>query len=231
MSKASILIVEDEALVADDIARMLTQEGYTVFGIADNAEDVLKILDKKVPDVILLDINIKGDQDGIELSSALKVPFIYLTSYYDQHTIERASKTKPAGYVLKPFSNKDLMVNIELALKKTSEVKVVHAESVKIFVRKDQELISISSDDILYAEAFDNYSYVYTSDQKYMVSHTLKSIQEKLEPFGFVRVHRSFLVNYEAIEAISEGFVLLNGCKVLIGRSYRRSLMNILSLL
>ena len=86
--KASVLIVEDEALIADDIASILEKNGYSVTDIVDNSADALESIAQSKPDVALLDINIKGDHDGIELAPKLDVPFVFLTSYYDQNTIK-----------------------------------------------------------------------------------------------------------------------------------------------
>ncbi len=229
--KASILIVEDEALIADDIANTLEKNGYRITDIVDNAEDALEACTREKPDVALLDINIKGDMDGLELAPLLKLPFIFLTSYYDQHTLNRARTVKPSGYIVKPFAEKDLIVNIELAFEKKTLSAHQPALPVKLFVRKDQEIIALDSDRIVFAEAFDNYTNVYTETDKYIISHTLKSIEEKLLPLGFRRVHRSYLINFQAIDHIQENTIYLKGHQVAIGKSYRKEFFNRLELL
>ena len=104
-------------------------------------------------------------------------------------------------------------------------------DPVKLFVRKDQEILSINSSDIIYAKAFDNYTIVYTNQDKYIISHTLKSIEDKLLPLGFIRIHRSYLINFQEIDSISEGMVFLKGHQVLIGKSYRKDFFDRLSML
>lgn len=229
--KASVLIVEDEALIADDIAGILEKYRYRITDVVDNAADALTTITKDKPDVALLDININGNLDGISLAPKLQLPFVFLTSYYDQHTLDRARTVNPAGYIVKPFGEKDLIVNIELACQK----KIVTPQSPlppsKLFVRKDQEIISLNSDKIIFAEAFDNYTNVYTASDRYIVSHTLKSIEEKLLPLGFVRVHRSYLINFQAIECIQENIIFMSGHKVSIGKSYRKDFYSQLALL
>ncbi len=232
MSKASILVVENEPLIADDVSETLERYGYNVVGVADEAPEALELIRSESPDIALLDINIEGDVDGIELASQLKIPFVFFTSYYDQKTLDRAKRTNPAGYIVKPFSENDLIANIEMALHRGHKKGTGSEKSPeKLFVRKDQEIISLKSSEIVYVEAFDNYANVYTSSEKYLISHTLKSIGEKLIPLGFVRVHRSFLINFDLIDSISEGYVFLKGHRVQIGKSYKKGFMERLSLL
>lgn len=231
MSKPSILIVEDEPLIADDIAETLEANGFTVCDIVDEAEEALNAVAKYSPDLALLDINIEGDQDGISLAEQLSIPFIFLTSYYDKATLERAGKTNPSGYLVKPFQENDLIANVELGLNRKRIITKSNSTPEKLFVRKDQEIISVMSDEILYAEAFDNYTNVYTEGSKYIISHTLKSVEEKLQHLGFFRVHRSFLINFHAIDSISENYVFMKGHKVQISKSYRKELMDRLTLI
>lgn len=222
MTQASILVVEDEPIIADDIAMNLQDFGYNVKGIASNVDDALNAIAKSSPQMVLIDINLEGDRDGIELGAILnkkfKIPFIYLTSYYDDTTISKAKETNPAAYIIKPFDERDLKINLEIALFKQ---KPITYRSEKLFVKKNQKLIALAPENITYVEAFDNYAYVHTLNEKYMISHTLKSIGEKLVDKGFLRVHKSYLINFEHISSISEGFVYLGNTHIPIGKSYR----------
>ncbi len=232
MSSISILIVEDEPLVADDIAMILENNGYEVAGIADNSEEAMEILQDQSPKLALLDINIEGNQDGIEFAKTLNIPFIFLTSYYDRRTLDRAKRVNPSGYIVKPFSEKDLIANVEMAVyRKTSSSVTESGNPEKFFVKKDQEMISLLASEIVFVEAFDNYATVYTENDKYLISHTLKSVEEKLIPMGFYRIHRSFLINFSLIDSISEGYVFLKGHRVQIGKSYKKGFLEKLSVL
>src|ERR1700744_6364646 len=103
----SVLIVEDESIVALDLQESLEAEGYTVSGVADNGVEALERYTALHIDLVLLDINIKGDWDGIETAHRLmavkKRPFIFLTAYGDEDTFGRAKQTHPSSYLLKPF--------------------------------------------------------------------------------------------------------------------------------
>ncbi|UXX80230.1 response regulator [Reichenbachiella carrageenanivorans] len=231
MSKPSVLVVEDEPLIADDIASILEKNGYDVVDIVDEVVDAFASIKKYNPDIALLDINIEGDEDGIDLAERLNVPFVFLTSYYDQNTLDRAKKTNPSGYIVKPFNEKDLIANVEIALSRTRKNKAKVDSPEKLFLRNGQEIVSVMSSDIVYVEAFDNYANVFTATEKFIISHTLKSIEEKLLPFGFIRVHRSYLINFAHVDSLSEGYVFLKGHKVQIGKSYRKEFIDGLSML
>ncbi|MBK7762734.1 MAG: response regulator transcription factor [Bacteroidetes bacterium] len=119
MIEFKILIVEDEPLIAEDIAFVLKKNDYHVSGIAYYEEDAYVELEKN-PDMVLLDINLNGIQSGIRIAEIInekyQLPFIYLTSYSDKYTIEKAKHTEPSGYLVKPFSDAGLYSAIEIAL-------------------------------------------------------------------------------------------------------------------
>ena len=114
-----VLVVEDEALVAEELQERLTRLGYRVVGVHDTAERALVATDALQPDLVLMDIRLKGRMDGIEAASHIyqqhQIPVIYLTAHSDQSTRQRAMATAPFGYVLKPFQERDLLVAIEVA--------------------------------------------------------------------------------------------------------------------
>ena len=122
MPGKKILIVEDDDVLARVIIWRLTNLGYTVCGRGATGAEAMELLVNEKPDLVLMDINLKGEIDGIDTTSMIKkgfkVPVIYLTSQFDGPTIERAKATRPDGFVLKPFGDKDLQVAIELALTK-----------------------------------------------------------------------------------------------------------------
>ncbi|MDH5719287.1 MAG: diguanylate cyclase [Spirochaetia bacterium] len=124
MKTEQILIVEDEGLIAKEIEARLKTLGYQITGIMQNGEDVLEHIPKYKPDLILMDIQIKGNMDGIEIAQKIKklyqIPVIYLTAFADEKTLERAKKTNPYGYIVKPFDETDLKIRIDMALYKHS---------------------------------------------------------------------------------------------------------------
>ncbi len=234
----NILIIEDEPVIADDLEATLLDLDYEVADVVDNGEDAMLALSNDEVDLILMDISIDGDMDGIELAIKInenhQIPIIFLTSFYDKSTLNRAKKTNPAGYIVKPFEEKNLIANIEIALakiKKTPLLSQNNFSADKFFIRENNDLLSINLSDINWIEAYNNYSYIYTDKDKYLISHTLKSIDEKLTGKGFVRVHRSFLVNFNKITLVSEGYVFVKEEKIPLGKSHRQDFYKKLELL
>ena len=120
MKKKRILIAEDEIITSMEIRDKLTGLGYDVIGEATSGERAIALVDEKQPDLILIDIRLKGDMDGIEVAENIRskfdLPVVYLTAYSDERTLERARVTEPYSYLLKPFADKELHTAIELAL-------------------------------------------------------------------------------------------------------------------
>lgn len=126
-AEGRILVVEDEHIVAMGIKKMLKSLGYTVTGIASSGEDAISKAESTFPDVVLMDIMLKGDMDGVEAAMEIKkmfnVPVVYLTAYSDSKILERAKRTEPFGYIIKPFDEKDLYSSIEVALQRYRKEK------------------------------------------------------------------------------------------------------------
>lgn len=121
MSNISILIIEDEMIIAMDIESKLKRLGYDVAGICVSSEEAIDYLSFNNPDLVLCDIMIDGTQDGIEVAERFKdqnIPFVFLTSLADRPTLERAKKVVPYGYIVKPFTEKDILTTVEMALHK-----------------------------------------------------------------------------------------------------------------
>jgi len=122
MANERIFIVEDEGIVAADLETMLKRLGYTVVGMAASGEEAVEAIPKAKPDLVLMDIRLQGEMDGIQTAEHVMVghdiPVTFLTAYADETTLERAKVTLPYGYILKPFEERDLRTTIELALYK-----------------------------------------------------------------------------------------------------------------
>ncbi len=122
MKKATILVVEDEAIVAMDVEAVLQGLGYTVVGTAATGEEAIRKAAEHHPDLVLMDIRLRGEMDGIEAARQIRaqaaIPIVYLTAFADEEIIARAKLTEPFGYILKPFQARELHSNIEMALYK-----------------------------------------------------------------------------------------------------------------
>ena len=122
MNTDKIMVVEDEWVVADQLCKDLKDLGYTVCSTASTGDEAIKKVEVDRPDLILMDIVLKGKIDGIEaadrVNSQFNIPILYLTAYTNQEYIERAKQTNPFGYLLKPYNQNELYANIEMALHK-----------------------------------------------------------------------------------------------------------------
>lgn len=120
MPAARILVVEDEQLVADDLRETLESLEYCVVGLVASGEDAIRCAEQNLPDLILMDIHLSGEMDGIQataqIQSRLDIPVVYLTAYADRPTLERVKATHPFGYIVKPFNESMLSTTIEVAL-------------------------------------------------------------------------------------------------------------------
>lgn len=117
-----ILIVEDEQIVALDLKRRLTKLGYQITGMAANGNKALALVKREQPNIVLMDIHIQGDADGVEVAAMMQkmhsIPVIYLTAYSEEKTLSRARETRPYGYLLKPFSDRELHVMIQISIER-----------------------------------------------------------------------------------------------------------------
>jgi len=133
MAKTKILVVEDESIVARDIGNMLLGLGYEVAGVVPSGEEAVELARRTRPHLVLVDIMLQGEKNGIEAADQIytgyNIPVVYLTAYADQTTLQRAKKTEPFGYLLKPFEERELQTTIEVALYKyTMERKLKNRE-------------------------------------------------------------------------------------------------------
>jgi DNA-binding LytR/AlgR family response regulator len=235
MKLVNVLIVEDEPIIAQDLSYTLKDLGYNPVGIAYDSDDAIEALANEKIDLVLLDINIDGPKDGVDIAEIINashhLPFIFLTSYSDAETIERVKKTKPVGYLVKPIDEKDLHTTIEIGLNNFQEKinmnEIINQEFNDIlFIKDHNSLVKIEISDILYAEASDNYTLVHTDKKKFIISSTLKAIEGRLANWKFIRVHRSFLINPYKIDSISSSFVMVGSHKIPISRRLKEDFMD-----
>lgn len=143
----SIFIVEDEAVVALDLKNNLEQIGYHILGIAASGENILENLKKIKPDLIIIDIKLQGPLDGIDTADIInkhyKIPFIFLSAYSDEAVIERAKLVEPYGYIIKPFSNNNLRISIEMAMHRVNMNKQLF--KLEMQLRQSEKLKAVGN--------------------------------------------------------------------------------------
>ncbi|GAA0893869.1 hypothetical protein GCM10009122_35490 [Fulvivirga kasyanovii] len=231
VEKVKILIVEDEAVLAMDIAYRLKRFGYEIFPPVHGPHEALTSLERGQPDICVLDIHLAGgEMDGIELARKINaqygLPLIFLTSHDDDLMINRAKEVNPAAYILKPFNDKEVRIAIEIALANSSPSanRAQRADALSIndslFLRNGQHHERVKFEHILWLKADDNYTEIHTASKTYVYSIVLKKMEENL-PEQFYRVHRSFMVNKECISGFEGNNLLINGERIPVSKPYR----------
>jgi DNA-binding LytR/AlgR family response regulator len=238
--KVKILIVEDEMLIGANISLQLNELGYQVTGIIPRGEEALKHIEDHLPDIILLDINLKGDLDGIETAIEMQkthnIPIIYLTANTDDAHFNRAKETKPFGFISKPFKKLDLQRTIELTInqmeskdKKSVEIDSQNNNSFLlsdcIFVRHLNSMVKVDIKDILYIEAERNYCRIFSSAKEYLVVMSLKEMDEKLPSKHFLRTHRSYIINLSQIKEIAATHVVVGNKALPVTKELKEELL------
>lgn len=242
-----LLIVEDEVLLAQDIALRLSKLKYQVVSMAHSAEQAIELLKAHSDiDVVILDIMIHGDKDGIDLAKIINttyhIPFIFLTSHADKQIVARAKKVNPYSYLLKPFNDRQISIAIEMALSnfsKNAPVKDLlkehkpdeqENEILKIkdslFLKKNNRYERVYLSDILFLEADSNYTTIYTKADKFIYSMVLKKLEEKLPKTMFLRVHRSYIVNMQSVEGFEGNQLNINNQKVPVSKSHHNEVFS-----
>jgi two-component system response regulator LytT len=242
MANVKVGIVEDEMIIAEGIAEALKQYGYMPTSPATSYTEALEMVEKENPDILLLDIQLSGKKDGIELAWKIKedynIPFIFLTGNSDAATVERAKKLCPPAYLVKPFNKEELYTSIEICLHKFSvsqEKNVLQKKDnylIKdsLFIKQGQSFQKVSIEDIMYLESDNVYINIYTKQNKMLVRSTIQNYIELLSSKSFFRLHRSFAANIHHIESITPESVFINGREIPVGKSYREELLAVLRL-
>lgn len=252
-ARAAVLIVEDENLIAQHLQKILRGLNYDVVGVARRATDALQLLRQgPLPDLVLLDIMLRGEIDGIDLAHRLRaeyqLPFLFVTAFADATTLARATQTHPLGYIVKPFEEKDIYAALEMYWANTETAAVTAPVSAplsvlapepieslahdSIFIRHRRQLIKVRFDELLWVEADSNYTLLQTSESKYAVANTLRQVEERLPAADFIRIHKTYVVALRMITALDTHNVTIgNGTLIPLGRTYQPMLMSRLNLL
>lgn len=215
-----ILIVENEMNIASNISLQLINLGYHVTEIISRGEEVLLSIENELPNIILMDINLKGDLDGIDIVHLIQkkqnIPIIYLTANADEVSFNRAKQTHPHAFLSKPFKKIDLIHTIELTVQRLNDENNINISledsyilSDSIYIRSSDKMIKVIIKNVLYIEAERNYCKIHCKEKQLLIVSTLKELDEKLPSQHFLRIHRSFIVNIAHIDEIATSYVLI----------------------
>jgi len=232
----NILIVEDDTIIGANISLQLTNLGYEVTGLVSRGEEAIVHVKENPPDILLLDINLKGSLNGIETAKLIQqfqdIPIIYLTANSDESTFEKAKETHPKAFITKPFNKLNLQRTIALVVEQLGKRKSVPDQNEievlkdRIFIRHNGKMEKLLLQDILYIEADRNYCNIITNSDKYLLASTLKVMKEKLPKSTFVRVHRSFMVNISKLDVVAEGHLEIGRKVIPVSKSFKEGLLS-----
>jgi DNA-binding LytR/AlgR family response regulator len=241
-SPLKILIVEDEMLIAANISIQLESLGYEILGIIPRGQEAINVIKSDKPDLVLMDINLKGEMDGIETATLMQldgaIPIIYLSANTDEASFKRAKATNPYAFLSKPFKKLDLKNALALAsdriLIEKSEPQNQPDKFVlndRIFVRHNEVMVKIIIEDILYLEADRNYCNVCTKSNIYLLVNTLKNMEDKLPVEQFQRIHRSFIVNVNHVDEVAQNHITVENKILPLSKELRKDLLDRLRLI
>lgn len=219
-----IVIGEDEILIAEHLKDIVNSFKHNVVGVGHNKAKILEIIDKTKPDLVLLDIRMENKYDGIEIAEIISekygIPFIFITAHSNKEILGKALPTKPSGYIIKPFKPMDVYTAIHIATDKFRNNKADNY----LLIKENYKQIKVLLYTILFIKSDDNYVEIHTNRKKYIKRISLKTLQDNLEPNGFVRIHRSYLVNLHHINKVNATIVEVGDYKLPISRNYLKAL-------
>lgn len=224
MTPLAVLIVEDNPSYALELEILVEKLGYKLTGVVDNSAEAIEAILIEQPDLILMDIDIKGRLTGIEVAEKTKhltIPVLFITSFGDEIHYQQVQKFNPVGYLVKPVNKYTLESAIALALNNIKlhqdkeetipspdiDLDIEMEEAViplkeYLFFKKKGIFHKVKIENILFLEASDDYCLVHSDKQTFLISQRLSKMAELLETYSFMRVHRSYVVNLHAILAL-----------------------------
>ena len=213
-----ILIFEDETLIAHDIKQTLKKIGFVNAKIAKDYNAAKSILEAYEPDLIFVDIQIGGSFDGLKLADDCmqnNIPFIYITSYDDDETIEKATKFGPIAYIIKPYREGELKAAIQIYRAKISHEK-------QVIINDGLKKYKIKLDNILFMEAHTPYVKIHLINSIITVRNSLSNVIDQFSNEEIIRIHRSYAVNIDKITVFKANMIEINGFEIPVSRTYAK---------
>ncbi len=230
------MIVEVGTLIANCIRSQLPKTEYEITSIVSSGEAALLSIHESPPDIVLMEILLKGEMDGIETARQIlemvNLPIIFLSGQSDEALFSKARKTRPSAFISKPFKPIDLNHAIQLATNSPGRPDSNGSRKASpyvlrdcIFVKNNEKMIKIAIEDILYVEAERNYCRFYCMDKEYLLVITLRKLEEKLPPEFFLRIHRSYIINISKVKEIGTGHVVISRNTIPLNKSSKNELL------
>lgn len=232
MSAHRILIVEDEDWIAEDLKQTLVENGFEVMPIVQSYELAMLSLRSDQPDLVLLDIRLKGAGTGVdiarEINERYKIPFLFLSSNIDPKTMQEVLEEMPHSILTKPCKPFDLIAGVKLALSKGSIEITTEQSSIKdetFFVKSEHAYQKIEIAQLLYIKGDGSYSRLQMENERIVLRATLKDFEMVANHQHLMRVHRSYIVNTQFIDKIHSKFLEIGDFEIPITKEGRDELL------
>ncbi|AWG21528.1 DNA-binding response regulator [Flavobacterium faecale] len=213
MNSINVLIIEDTPAESDALIEVLTENNYSIVGVARTNAEALQLFYNNPVDIVVIDVFLNGSPDGISFAETINAvpnaskPFVFLTSSKDRQIFERAKLTQPFSFLMKPFNELEILYALEMAVEKFYKQPNVFLSDDQdtvigqdyLFIKKNKALKKVLLADIIYVEVEDRYCKIVTTAEKFLILMSLSKIMELLNPKTFCRTHRNFLINIEKI--------------------------------
>lgn len=223
-TKSKVLIVDDDVFISEQLNSILEDLGYQVSDIAFNAESAIHSLKTNPPDIAILDINMHGRNQGFEIARYIKdnvnIPFIFLTSFADESTVNEASKLTPDSYLLKPFNEATIFSTLNIVLQRH------HKNNSYFNIKIGHEIHKVKDSDLLFIMSSDKYIEIHTKTKKYLKRDTINSFLQQNEQKGICRVHRSYAVKLDNIDSVKGSIIHINNLEIPISNTYKQDFKN-----
>lgn len=230
MATIKIGVVEDEMIIAASIVSTLKKLNYHVANTASNYNAAIEMIEKDDLQLLLLDINIGGQKDGIDVASHVRsrynIPIIFLTANSDIATVQRAKVVKPDAYLLKPFTKDDLYTAIEIAFSSYKDINDKQIKKDSIVLKTGYDYVKLKFSEIIFIESNDNYVSINLVSGKPLFSRaTVSEMTEKLPSSLFSRINRSIIINHSFIRKIETDQVIVGDSKFSITTKSKQELL------
>ena len=224
-----IIIVESDIPIAAKLSLQLNRLGYNITGIFSRAKDALHFLEQEVPDLILLDDQLKGQLNGIESKRSQSRNTSSPVIYFSKRTADTLDRIIPRSINKRKERLKKEIKGSLSKFQKNKDAQILKGNEHcilkdRIFVRHHEKMVRISLDDIQYIEADRNYCKVFSKDKKYLLVTTLKEVDEKLSDNRFLRIHRSYIANISHIDEIGGNHVVIDSHSLPLSKNMRPEL-------
>lgn len=229
-----ILAIDDDPIFAESIREMVEEIGHLLIEVVSEITEFKRLVKATDPELLLIDIDLGQEISGIELANELSTdiscPFIFITSHTDLETTQKAIELLPAAYITKPINSAALLSAISLAESKHVS-KSRPGNATGLFIKAGGALKKFKAEDIYYVEVMDKSCFLHTSQGEIEVTIRLKDLKKQL-PKGFIQIHRSYIVNLEAIQELDSQVATVTVNTIVesmrqlpVGRSYRDELL------